>query len=85
MAHPLTDEGGGLLEDSDGSYLPPKRDKGQRHWDDRSTQPMGLIVLEHSASPCTRTTLMDSRVNFRLGSEGLQAEVDYRVDPPSLT
>ena len=66
-------------------YSPPNRDKGQRHWDDLSTQSQGLHSLEESRSTHIDISLKDSGVNFWLGLEGLQTKVDYTVDPPSLT
>ena len=38
-----------------------------------------LTEQEPAIPPCT--TLKDSRVNFRLGTGGLQMKVDYRADP----
>ena len=48
-------------------------------------QSSGLLQLEHSQSPHTAVSLKDSRVIFRLGSEKLQAKVEYRVDSSSST
>ena len=61
---------------------PPNRVKGQRHWDDQCTQLTELDGLESLVPPHTSTTLKDARVNFRLGTEGLQVKANYRVDSP---
>ena len=45
--------------------------------------PVGYCTCS-SSSLLTAVSLKDSRVNFRLEAEGLQAKVDYR-DPASLT
>ena len=79
---PSCEERGGILG-SDDSFC-PHRDRRRRHRDDRGAQSHGLFHLEQSRSPHTAVSLKDSRVNFRLGSERLQAKVDYR-SPPSAT
>ena len=80
---PSFEESGGSLE-SDYSFSSPYRGRGQGHGDDHGEQSHGLLQLEQSQSPHTAVSLRDCRVNFRLGSERLQAKGDYRVDPPSL-
>ena len=77
------EESGGSLESEDSSF--PHRDRGRRHQDGQDEQSHRLLHLEQSQSPCTAVSLKDSRVNFRLGSEGLQVTDSYRVNTPSST
>ena len=74
-----SEEEGSSVDDSDVSSLPPNRDKGPRHWDERGARPM-LLPEQEPAMPA-HTALTDSRVNFRLGTGGLQVKMDYRADP----
>ena len=76
---PSFEESGGSLE-SDDSLSSPYRGRHQRNGDDNGAQSLWLLQMEQSRSPNTAVSLKDSRVNFRLGSERLQAKVDYRVD-----
>ena len=47
-------------------------------WDQRGAW---QEVSEQEPTRPPRTALKDSRVNFMLGTGGLQAKVDYRADP----
>ena len=68
------------VADSDVSSLHPNRDKGQRHWVERDAR-QKTVLMEQEPAISPRIAVKDSRVNFRLGTGGLQAKVDYRADP----
>ena len=74
------EEEGSSVDDSDVSSLHPNRDKENRHWDERSTW-QETVLTEQEPPRLPYTALKDSGVNFRLGTGGLQAKVDYRPDP----